>query len=101
MTSPFTVVGVIFTAVAFGYYRQALDPTSPVNASRAPPGQYQMGTYAAYDSYSRQPDDHETNEPPKYHPEGYTAFDYDKKDDAFGDSMINPPRPTHWAEASR
>ena len=38
----FIVVGILsllFAAIAFSYYRQMLDPTSPVNAARAPSAQ--------------------------------------------------------------
>ncbi|KAG6918295.1 hypothetical protein DXG01_015387 [Tephrocybe rancida] len=36
------VLGFLFTAIAFAYYRQLLDPTSAANASRAPSHQARM-----------------------------------------------------------
>ncbi|KAL0949997.1 hypothetical protein HGRIS_010006 [Hohenbuehelia grisea] len=35
-------LGVMFSIVAFAYYRQMLDPSSPANASRAPSSQVRM-----------------------------------------------------------
>lgn len=39
------VVGLLFSSIAFSYYRQLLDPTSPANATRAPSNRYQGGTF--------------------------------------------------------
>lgn len=39
------VCSLLFASVAFSYYRQMLDPTSPANASRAPSAQARAGLY--------------------------------------------------------
>ncbi|TFK32413.1 hypothetical protein BDQ12DRAFT_692547 [Crucibulum laeve] len=43
-----SVLAAFFTAVAFSYYRQALDPTSVANASRAPANQARMNAYPSH-----------------------------------------------------
>ncbi|RDB17212.1 hypothetical protein Hypma_001867 [Hypsizygus marmoreus] len=43
-----TILAALFTVVAFSYYRQLLDPTSPANASRAPSNQARMGAFPSH-----------------------------------------------------
>lgn len=43
-----SVLAAFFSAVAFGYYRQVLDPTSPVNSSRAPDSQVRTGAFPSH-----------------------------------------------------
>jgi len=43
-----SVLAVLFTALAFSYYRQVLDPSSPANASRAPSNQARVGAYPSH-----------------------------------------------------
>jgi len=43
-----TVLGCLFTAFAFSYHRQLMDPTSPANASRGPSSQTRVGAYPAH-----------------------------------------------------
>jgi hypothetical protein len=38
-------LGVLFSAIAFAYYRQSLDPASAANTFRAPPNQMRGGAY--------------------------------------------------------
>jgi len=40
-------LSILFASIAFGYYRQLLDPTSPANFLRAPSNQVRMGLYPA------------------------------------------------------
>jgi len=39
------ILGLLFTAIAFAYLRQLLDPSSPANASRAPSSQARLDNY--------------------------------------------------------
>jgi hypothetical protein len=39
------VLGILFSAIAFAYYRQSLDPASAANAFRAPSNQMRGGAY--------------------------------------------------------
>jgi len=43
-----TVLAGLFTVVAFSYYRQLLDPTSPANASRTPSNQARLGAFPTH-----------------------------------------------------
>ena len=43
-----TVLAVFFSILAFSYWRQLLDPTSPANASRAPSAQVRAGGYPSH-----------------------------------------------------
>jgi len=43
-----TFLGVLFTSLAFAYYRQLLDPTSAANASRAPSNQLRTGDFPTH-----------------------------------------------------
>jgi len=43
-----SLLAALFTALAFSYYRQLLDPTSVANASRAPSNQVRMGAYPSH-----------------------------------------------------
>lgn len=43
-----SVLALIFATVAFAYYRQMLDPTSPANAARAPSAQARAAMYPAH-----------------------------------------------------
>ncbi|KAF8064928.1 hypothetical protein FPV67DRAFT_1500778 [Lyophyllum atratum] len=43
-----TVLASLFTMLAFAYYRQLLDPTSPANASRAPSSQIRTGDFPSH-----------------------------------------------------
>ncbi|KAI6126738.1 hypothetical protein F5141DRAFT_1082999 [Pisolithus sp. B1] len=106
------VVGLLFTSTAFAYYRQVIDPTSPVNSSRAPANQVRMDDFPAYNppydapAYAPPagppPFDGE-GKPPQYNYGGYSSFGDDKgkeedpKNDPFSD-YVTPPMPTHWAE---
>ncbi|KAH7910724.1 hypothetical protein BJ138DRAFT_1087034 [Hygrophoropsis aurantiaca] len=117
------VLGLLFTWIAFAYYRQMLDPSSPANASRAPSNQVRMDGYPEhynppygsaadlpYDSpyanaYAPPPGPPPTDsKPPGYAYAGgeYTNFGGDKddkKDDPFSDfDGPSVPRPTHFAE---
>ena len=89
------VIAGLFVSIAFAYYRQCLDPTSPANASRAPPAQQRMPNdqfpehynppYMAYDapqqSYAPPPGPPpQLNKPPMY-TDGSARYD-DGKDDA-------------------
>jgi len=40
-----TFLGIVFSAVAFGYLHQLVDPTSAINSSRAPSNQVRSGEY--------------------------------------------------------
>ena len=40
-----SILSLLFASVAFSYYRQMLDPTSPANASRAPSAQARAAMY--------------------------------------------------------
>lgn len=42
------VLAAFFSAIAFGYYRQVLDPTSPANATRAPSSQVRMDAFPSH-----------------------------------------------------
>lgn len=116
----FKVLALMFTSVAFGYYRQLIDPSSPANAFRAPSNQVRMDIFPSsynppYDpgyqpSYApayappagSPPSD---SKPPEY---SYAGGDYlghgidkhDKKEnDPFADyEGPSIPRPTHFAE---
>lgn len=46
--SPASVLGLLFSVIAFSYYRQLLDPTSPANTSRAPSNQARMGAFPSH-----------------------------------------------------
>jgi hypothetical protein len=41
----FAVLSIMFSVIAFGYYRQLLDPTSAANVLRAPSNQVRMDLY--------------------------------------------------------
>ncbi|KAF8120030.1 hypothetical protein EV363DRAFT_1408584 [Boletus edulis] len=87
--------GLAFTAIAFAYYRQVLDPTSPANASRLP-------------SDSARQDGYPTHYNPPYDGSSYTprgsylstGADKDAKaSDPFSDyDGPSIPMPTHWVE---
>ncbi|KAL4072173.1 hypothetical protein V8B97DRAFT_1943779 [Scleroderma yunnanense] len=104
-------LGLLFTAIAFAYYRQAIDPTSPVNSSRAPSNQVRMNEFPAYNPpydapvYAPPPGPppfDADGKPPQYQYGDYTSYKGDKgkddKEDPFGDHGLTPPMPTHWAE---
>ncbi|EGO01267.1 hypothetical protein SERLA73DRAFT_179408 [Serpula lacrymans var. lacrymans S7.3] len=42
------ILGLLFTAIAFAYFRQLLDPSSPANASRAPSSQARLDNYPSH-----------------------------------------------------
>jgi hypothetical protein len=116
----FKVLALLFTSVAFGYYRQVIDPSSPANALRAPSNQVRMDIFPSnynppYDpgyqpayapAYAppagSPPSD---SKPPEY---SYAGGDYlghgidkdDKKEnDPFADyEGPSIPRPPHFAE---
>ncbi|KAI6112385.1 hypothetical protein EV401DRAFT_203077 [Pisolithus croceorrhizus] len=106
------VVGLLFTSTAFAYYRQVIDPTSPVNSSRTPANQVRMDDFPAYHApydapayappAGPPPFDGE-GKPPQYNYGAYSSFGDDKgkeenpKNDPFSD-YVTPPMPTHWAE---
>ncbi|KAI5994530.1 hypothetical protein EDC04DRAFT_1235237 [Pisolithus marmoratus] len=107
------VIGLGFTSTAFAYYRQVIDPTSPVNSSRAPANQVRMNEFPAYNNApydapayappAGPPPFDGSGKPPQYDYGGYTSFgddkgkDEDSKNDPFSD-YVTPPMPTHWAE---
>ncbi|KAH7883101.1 hypothetical protein F5I97DRAFT_178951 [Phlebopus sp. FC_14] len=104
------VLGLLFTSIAFAYYRQALDPSSPVNASRAPFNQSRMEDYPshynpayepAYVSPVGAPFDG-SGKPPDYKRGSYVPYGEDKdakEGDPFSDyDGPSVPMPTHWAE---
>lgn len=41
----YLVLAIVFSAVAFGYLHQLVDPTSPINSSRAPSSQVRSSEY--------------------------------------------------------
>ncbi|KAF8452713.1 hypothetical protein L210DRAFT_2052702 [Boletus edulis BED1] len=106
--------GLAFTAIAFAYYRQVLDPTSPANASRLPSDSARQDGYPThynppYDGssytpvYSPPPGPPPTdNKPPEYKRGSYlsTGMDKDAKaSDPFSDyDGPSIPMPTHWVE---
>jgi len=104
------VFGLLFTSVAFAYYRQAIDPTSPVNSSRTPSNQVRMNDFPGYNApydapvYAPPPGPppfDTDSKPPQYQYGDYTYGrdkDKDGKEDPFGDHGVAPPMPTHWAE---
>jgi hypothetical protein len=49
------ILGVLFSAIAFAYYRQSLDPTSAANAFRAPSNQMRGSLGGAYPQYYNPP----------------------------------------------
>ncbi|KIJ64723.1 hypothetical protein HYDPIDRAFT_111309 [Hydnomerulius pinastri MD-312] len=108
------VLGLLFTSIAFAYYRQTLDPTSPINASRAPSNQVRMDDYPThysppYDTtayapaYAPPPGSPPFDgKPPDYKRGSYVSYGEDKdgkEDDPFSDyDGPSVPMPTHWAE---
>ncbi|KAG9310169.1 hypothetical protein JVU11DRAFT_9792 [Chiua virens] len=96
-----TVLGLLFTSMAFAYYRQALDPTSPVNSSRLPSNQVRQDGYPThynppYDSTAYAPvylppsgPPPSDGKPPEYNRGTYPSYggdkDKDAKDDPFSD----------------
>lgn len=106
------VVGLLFTSIAFAYYRQVIDPTSPVNSSRAPANQVRMDEFPSYNAPydvpayappAGPPPFEGEGKPPQYNYGGYTSFEdnkakeEDSKNDPFS-GYVTPPMPTHWAE---
>lgn len=104
-------LGLLFTSVAFAYYRQSIDPTSPVNSSRTPSNQVRLNEFPSYNApydapaYAPPPGPppfDTDGKPPQYQYGDYTSFGHDKdkdgKEDPFGDHGVAPPMPTHWAE---
>lgn len=108
------VFGLLFTAIAFAYYRQVLDPTSPANSSRVPSNRPRRDDYPThynppYDGTSyapvylpssgAPPDD---AKPPEYKRASYLSFEGDKnakEDDPFSDyDGPSVPMPTYWVE---
>jgi hypothetical protein len=108
------VLGLLFTSIAFAYFRQMVDPASPVNASRAPSNQVRMDDYP---THYNQPYDTTAYVPAYSPPEGPPPFDGKppdykrgsylsygdskdaKEDDPFSDyDGPSVPMPTHWAE---
>ncbi|KAG6329598.1 hypothetical protein ID866_9491 [Astraeus odoratus] len=103
------VLGLLFTSIAFAYYRQAIDPTSPVNSSRVPANQVRMDVFPAYNmpydapAYAPPPGPPPFDaKPPQYQSRDYATYGNDKdrdgKNDPFGDHAVMPPMPVHWAE---
>ncbi|KAH7926882.1 hypothetical protein BV22DRAFT_318303 [Leucogyrophana mollusca] len=117
------VLGLLFTWIAFAYYRQLLDPASPANSSRAPSNQARMDDYPShynppYGSATDIPYDSpyanayappagpppSDGKPPSYAYAGGDFTSYgedkdDKKDDPFSDfDGPSVPRPLHFAE---
>ncbi|KAF9224986.1 hypothetical protein BS17DRAFT_701491, partial [Gyrodon lividus] len=108
------VFGLIFTSMAFAYYRQTLDPTSPINASRAPSNQVRMDGYPThysppYDATAYAPAYEPPagappfdGKPPDYKRGSYFSYGEtkdSKEDDPFSDyDGPSVPMPTHWAE---
>jgi len=114
------ILALLFTSVAFGYYRQVIDPSSPANAFRAPSNQVRMdifpsnynppygpGYQPAYaPPYAPPPGSPPSdNKPPEYSYAGgdYKGYQIDKddkkEDDPFGDyEGPSIPRPLHFAE---
>ncbi|KIK93685.1 hypothetical protein PAXRUDRAFT_828724 [Paxillus rubicundulus Ve08.2h10] len=108
------VLGLLFTSIAFAYYRQSLDPTSPINAARAPSNQVRMDGYptqysAPYDTTAYMPSYEPPEGPPPFDgkPPDYKRGSYysygetrdTKEDDPFSDyDGPSVPMPTHWAE---
>lgn len=106
---------MFFTSIAFAYFRQVLDPTSPINSSRLP-NQARGDGYPThynppYDATAYAPvylpppgtppmDD---GKPPEYkRTSSYASFGADKDakgDDPFADyDGPSVPMPTHWVE---
>ena len=112
------VVGILFTAIAFAYWRQLLDPQSPANSFRAPSNQARGDAYPTYyappysgpetayqPTYAPPPGPppgvDEDIKPPGYGPAGGDFMNPDDKkgEDPFADfDGPSVPRPTHWAE---
>lgn len=108
------VLGLFFTTIAFAYYRQSLDPTSPANSSRLPsqqarrdgqsthynpPYDADAGNYVPVYLPSRSSAD---SKPPDYKRGSYLSYGGDKdakEDDPFSDyDGPSVPMPTHWVE---
>jgi len=105
-------LGLLFTSIAFAYYRQSLDPTSPANAARLPSNQ----TGRDYPTHYNPPYDESAyapvylpppgpppidGKPPDYKRGSYlSGGDKDvKEDDPFSDyDGPSVPMPTHWVE---
>ncbi|OAX37905.1 hypothetical protein K503DRAFT_742079 [Rhizopogon vinicolor AM-OR11-026] len=110
------VLALLFTSVAFAYYRQIIDPSSPANALRAPSNQVRMDMFPPnynppYDpgyqpSYAPPTGPPPTDsKPPEYSYAGgdYLGREFDKddkkEDDPFSDyEGPSIPRPLHFAE---
>ncbi|KAF9231773.1 hypothetical protein BU15DRAFT_82004 [Melanogaster broomeanus] len=112
------VLGLLFTSIAFAYFRQTVDPASPINASRAPSNQIRMDGYpthynAPYDTTGYMPAYSPPDGPPPFDgkPPDYKRGSYisygeskDAKEDAKEDDPFSDydgpsvPMPTHWAE---
>ncbi|KAH0831365.1 hypothetical protein J3R83DRAFT_14028 [Lanmaoa asiatica] len=115
--------GILFTAIAFAYYRQELDPTSLANSSRLPSDQARTDGYPTYYNppYDGTPYDGTAyvpvylpplgppptdGKPPEYKRSSYLSFggDKDAKEDAKEDDPFSDydgpsvPMPTHWVE---
>jgi len=108
------LIGLLLTAIAFAYYRQALDPASPANASRLPSDSARQDGYPThynppYDGtsyapvYAPPPGPPPTdNKPPEYIRGSYLSIGADK-DAKAGDPFSDydgptVPMPTHWVE---
>ncbi|EIW79789.1 hypothetical protein CONPUDRAFT_166492 [Coniophora puteana RWD-64-598 SS2] len=114
------VVGILFTALAFAYWRQLRDPQSPANSFRAPSSQARADAYPTYYSppyngpeMPYQPSYAPPPGPPPHvdadsKPPGYdlAGGDYMHQDDKKGDDPFadfdgpSVPRPTHWVDPS-
>ncbi|KAG8216245.1 hypothetical protein J3R82DRAFT_8287 [Butyriboletus roseoflavus] len=108
------VLGLFFTSIAFGYYRQLRDPTSPANSSRLPSNQARRDGHPThynppYDGTAYVPvylpppgPPPMDGKPPEYKPGSYLSFGGDKnakEDDPFSDyDGPSVPMPTHWVE---
>jgi len=106
------LLGLLFTSLAFAYYRQSLDPTSPINSSRLPADQARQDAYPAhynppYDGTAYMPvylpppgPPPSDAKPPEYKRGSYVGDDKDAKErDPFSDfDGPSVPMPTHWVE---
>jgi len=108
------LLGFLFTSLAFAYYRQALDPTSPVNSSRLPSDQTRQDAYPThynppYDGTAYMPvylpppgPPPADGKPPEYKRGSYISSGEDKdakERDPFSDfDGPSVPMPTHWVE---
>jgi len=108
------LLGLFFTSIAFAYYRQAHDPTSPANSSRLPFNHAPRDTYPThynppYDVTAYVPvylppqgPPPADGKPPEYKRASYMSFGEDKdakEDDPFSDyDGPSVPMPTHWVE---